>query len=84
MKWQILGISVLLAGCQTVVVSPQWPAAPAVGTCPNLDSAAASEQLSDLLNTVVLNYEKYHNCRATAEAWEQWYNTQKQIHETEK
>lgn len=73
-------ILLLLQGCAQL--APSWPQAPNIGSCPPLQLAEPSEKLSTLLNTVIENYEKYHNCSAKVEAWQEWYRAQKHIHET--
>lgn len=81
MKWLVLLF--FLAGCahkQPVPVKP--PEFPPVGErlkqkCPELVPAPNSELLSDLISSVIKNYGEYHKCKATVEAWQQWYDEQR-------
>lgn len=38
-------------------------------------------ELSDLLNNVADNYEKYHELSIKYSAWQEWYNKQKIVFE---
>ena len=72
----------LLVGCNHIPPQyPQWPDSPKLGNCPELENAMPTEKLSDLLSTVVKNYEKYHVCAARSQEWQQWYINQKKIYE---
>ena len=82
MKYLVFLMALLLAGCHTIPPQyPKWPDAPSVGNCPELDQAANSEKLSELLSTVTKNYGKYHECAARVDAWQQWHKEQKKIYE---
>lgn len=80
MKYLVISC-LLLAGCETTQIRPEWPAQPAIGVCEPLELAEPNEQLSVLLSVVARNYGKYQECSARTEAWQQWYNTQQQIYQ---
>ena len=84
MKYIVLLCALLVAGCDHIPAKPDWPAAPNVGDCPELDLAVPSEKLSELLSTVTTNYGKYHECSARVQAWNEWYKEQKKIYEEAK
>jgi len=73
----------ILTGCSTVVpVVNRFPdAAPELlHVCPDLTQLDPNtKKLSDVINTVTDNYQKYYNCKDTVDSWIEWYNTQKQI-----
>ena len=75
----------LLLGCATnVPVTTTWPAIPAGidNACPELkDVKENTVKLSEVLDVVVENYSQYHICRVKVDAWIEWYNAQKKIHE---
>lgn len=85
MKWLI--ILIFLAGCahkQPIPVKPQeFPqmSDKVKHKCPDLIPAPNSELLSDLIGTVTKNYGEYHKCKATVDAWNQWYDEQKANYE---
>jgi hypothetical protein len=43
--------------------------------------AADKRELSDLLENTADNYAKAKECNAKANAWKEWYETQKKIFE---
>jgi hypothetical protein len=71
----------LLSGCSSVPVTPEFPAVSAElkVPCANLQQLPADAQLSDLLSTVSKNYAAHHECRIKHDAWVQWYDDQKKI-----
>jgi hypothetical protein len=84
MKLYLILISILIAGCTTLPAKPEWPRAPNVGTCPELDIATTSDKLSDLLSTITTNYGKYHECAERVKAWQSWYTEQEKIYKESK
>ena len=78
-------IALLLSGCSTVVpVTARFPEPPAKGAmtaCPNLQKLTDNARLSDVANTVTVNYSTYYECAVKADAWQEWYNIQKIIFE---
>jgi hypothetical protein len=84
-----LVIMVILAitGCSTTVpVSAKFPDAPRLGqgTCPQLQTVAEGVKLSELTNTVTINYSTYYECAVKADQWNEWYAIQKRIFENVK
>ena len=70
-----------LAGC-AVPVARNFPDIPPALTtsCDELTLVTAgTEKLSEVLVVVTENYAKYHQCQIKVDAWQQWYNTQKDI-----
>lgn len=85
---KILAVTFLLSGCvggnHNVVVETKWPSTPPnlLMPCPDLVlHNTASEKLSDLIDVVGTNYSEYHLCKIKVDAWIEWYNKQKTIHE---
>jgi hypothetical protein len=83
MKYVI--IALLLSGCSTVVpVTVKFPEPPgrgATAACPALQKLNDGAKLSDVANTVTVNYSTYYECAVKADAWQEWYNIQKIIFE---
>ena len=83
MKYAI--IALLLAGCSTVVpVTVRFPEPPGLGAttaCPALQKLKDDARLSDVANTVTVNYSTYYECAVKTDAWQEWYNIQKIIFE---
>ena len=82
-----LVIIVILAvsGCATSVpVTTRFPEPPGKGAmtvCPDLQKLKDNAKLSDVANTVTVNYSTYYECAVKADAWQEWYRIQKIIHE---
>jgi len=78
-------IALLLSGCSTVVpVTARFPEPPAKGAmtaCPNLQKLTDNARLSDIANTVTVNYSTYYECAVKTDAWQEWYNIQRIIFE---
>jgi len=78
-------IALLLTGCSTVVpVTAKFPEPPGKGAtvaCPALQKLNDGAKLSDVANTVTVNYSTYYECAVKADAWQEWYNIQKIIFE---
>ena len=86
----VLGIVVLFvlamcAGCSTVVpVTARFPEPPGRGAmtpCPALEKLKDDARLSDVARTVTINYSTYYECAVRTDAWQEWYQIQKIIHE---
>lgn len=84
MKILVLAL-LLLSGCTTVVpVTQRWPEAPGLQSmqkCPNLQQLEQTTTLSGVAKTVAVNYTEYYSCLVKLEAWQEWYQKQKLIHE---
>jgi hypothetical protein len=78
-------IALLLAGCSTVVpVTVKFPEPPGKGAtvaCPVLQKLNNDAKLSDVANTVTVNYSTYYECAVKADAWQEWYEIQRRIFE---
>jgi hypothetical protein len=84
MKTILLALTLLLAGCATVVpVTQTWPEPPglqSMQTCPELQKLKTDAKLSDVARTVTLNYSEYYACLVKLEAWQEWYQKQQLIY----
>ena len=78
-------IALLLSGCSTVVpVTARFPEPPGKGAttaCPALQKLKDDAKLSDVATTVTVNYGTYYECAVKSDAWQEWYQIQKIIHE---
>jgi hypothetical protein len=85
----VLGLVVMFllamcSGCSTTVpVTAKFPEAPKLGqgTCPQLKTVAEGVKLSELTNTVTVNYSTYYECAVRVDQWTEWYAIQKRIFE---
>jgi hypothetical protein len=86
MKYTLLILPFLLAGCLATPVKRNFPEVPQElkVACPDLQKVKDDAKLSDVISTVSSNYTQYHECRAKVDAWNQWYNDQKEIFESVK
>jgi len=80
----VLGLATMLGACSaiSVPVTSNFPSIPESlnKDCGPLQIIGKPEvKLSELVTTVTINYEKYHECSAKLEAWREWYNEQKRI-----
>ena len=84
-KLLLLVPAFLLAGClESVPVKRSFPDIPPELTkaCPELQEATKdTQELSKLLDVVVVNYTTYYECRVKVDAWLQWHQDQKKIFE---
>lgn len=72
----------LLAGCSTVPVTAKFPDSPKyTDRCPKLQKLNDDAKLSDVANTVNVNYSTYYDCAVKNDAWIEWYQIQKRIFE---
>lgn len=83
MKKAFLILALVLSGCATSVpVTVKFPDVPKelLKSCPDLKPVDPdTKKLSEVLNVVVDNYGQYYDCKANADDWIEWYNTQKDI-----
>lgn len=86
MKYTLLILPFLLAGCLATPVKRNFPEVPSELkiACPDLQKVKEGDKLSDVITTVSGNYTQYHECRVKVDAWNEWYNSQKQIFESVK
>jgi hypothetical protein len=85
MKYLILVL--MLAGCSTTVpVTSKFPEAPkySLQTCPQLQTLKEGSKLSEVANTVTINYSTYYECAVKNDTWIEWYKIQKHIFESVK
>ena len=81
----IIAVCVLAmcSGCSTVVpVTAKFPEPPGRGAmtaCPALQKLKDDARLSDVANTITVNYGTYYECAVKADAWQEWYRIQKII-----
>ncbi|WP_353482432.1 hypothetical protein [Haliscomenobacter sp.] len=84
MKYAVI-LALVLSGCSAVVpVTARFPEPPGRGAmtaCPALQKLKDDAKLSDVANTVTVNYGTYYECAVRADAWQEWYQIQKIIHE---
>jgi hypothetical protein len=84
MRYAVI-LAVLLTGCSTVVpVAVRFPEPPGKGAttaCPALQKLKDDAKLSDVATTVTVNYGTYYECAVRTDAWQEWYQIQKIIHE---
>lgn len=86
MKYLVIPLAVLLAGCQTVVpVTAKFPdpvSEDVMKSCPDLQLVKVdTEKLTDLIEIVADNYKEYHACRDKVNDWIKWYKKQKENYE---
>ena len=85
MKTLLVAASLVLVGCTTPVpLTPKFPSPPeillqACGPLKTIDKETV--MLSEFLQTVRSNYEKYHNCADLVVEWQNWYTEQKSLYE---
>ena len=85
MKYLLLVL--LLTGCSTTVpVTSKFPEPPkySLQVCPQLQLLKEGSKLSDVANTVTINYSTYYECAVKNDAWIEWYQIQKTIFESVK
>ena len=82
----VLMIVIALSGCATVVpVTARFPASPGqsyLQACPNLQKLSDTPQLSEVSQTININYSTYYECAVKLDAWIEWYSAQKFIFES--
>lgn len=80
----VMFVLAMCSGCSTVVpVTAKFPEPPrlGLGTCPQLQTVPDGVKLSELTNTVIVNYGTYYECAVRVDQWNEWYNIQKRIFE---
>ena len=74
-----------VSGCSTAVpVTARFPEPPGKGAmtgCPALQKLNNGARLSDVADTVTVNYSTYYECAVKTDAWQEWYRIQKHISE---
>jgi hypothetical protein len=72
--------TLLLSGC--LATAPKFPDIPEhlKTGCPELNEVAnGTTELSKVMDTVVVNYSTYYECRVKVDAWVEWHKSQKKI-----
>jgi len=81
----VIIVILAISGCATTVpVTAKFPEPPGKGAmtvCPDLQKLKDNAKLSDVANTVTVNYSTYYECAVKTDAWQEWYQIQKIIHE---
>jgi len=77
---------IVVSGCATKVapINIKWPDAPAEIMEPADDLVPLKPEqtkLSDLIDNANTNFSKYYILRERYEAWQQWYNSHRQIYQ---
>jgi len=86
-SYMILLLTLMITACTNVPVRQTWPAVPdslQVPCGPLNQLPDTTRELSQVVTSVVENYGLYQECRIKNQAWNQWYNQQKQIYESVK
>jgi uncharacterized lipoprotein YmbA len=90
MKWFSIAVMVLLlAGCAAPTpVKRSFPEAvpELMQQCETLRTVPVTDRvaITELLKTVIENYQLYYVCSSRVEGWQQWYRTQREIFESVK
>ena len=81
----VIIIILAVSGCTTAVpVTARFPEPPGKGAttaCPALQKLNNDAKLSDVANTVTVNYSTYYECAVKTDAWQEWYRIQRHISE---
>lgn len=83
----ILLSALLLSGCYDNFVERKFPeiVEDLQSACPSLQQIdPATNKLSTVVDSVVVNYSTYYECKVKVDAWIEWYNTQKAIFDSVK
>jgi len=81
----VIIVILAISGCATAVpVTARFPEPPGKGAmtvCPDLQKLKDNAKLSDVANTVTVNYSTYYECAVKTDAWQEWYRIQRHIFE---
>ena len=82
----VLMIVIALSACATVVpVTVRFPAPPGqtyLQACPDLQKLKDQPQLSEISQTININYSTYYECAVKLDTWIRWYTEQQTIFES--
>lgn len=81
----VLIASLLVSGCVSIPIKPEFPKPYTVGAekklakCPELEEQQGDNvPITELLKTVVNNYVLYYKCSDHVDGWNTWYKEQKE------
>jgi len=81
----VIIVILAISGCATAVpVTARFPEPPGKGAmtvCTDLQKLKDNAKLSDVANTVTVNYSTYYECAVKTDAWQEWYRIQRHIFE---
>ena len=83
-KLAIILVPFLLSACLATPVTRKFPEIPSdlKTACPDLAQMDTNtNRLSQVIETVTVNYSTYHECKIRVDAWMEWYKTQRSIFE---
>ena len=84
MKYGIVLSAVLLSGCWTVPVVPDFPKLPDQTVmnipCPELKTLKTDPTISDISTVLNQNYHAYYECAVKVDSWNAWYKQQREIY----
>lgn len=70
-------ILLMCTGCTTPPVIPKFPEAPtksgAMVKCPDLQKLKQDSKLSEITETITVNYNTYYECAVKVDYWIEWY-----------
>ena len=82
----LMVVMAMCGGCATAVpVTARFPSAPGetyLQACPDLQKLKDQPQLSEISQTININYSTYYECAVKLDAWIQWYSAQRTIFES--
>lgn len=89
MKWLAVLATVLVVGCATptpVKRSFPEPVPELMQRCEVLRTVPTTDRvaITELLKTVIENYQLYYICSSRVEGWQEWYQEQRRIFESVK
>ena len=83
----IIAVSILLmcTGCTTPPVIPKFPEAPTKAgvmvKCPDLSKLKENSKLSEITETITMNYSTYYECAVKVDYWIEWYQVNRMNYE---
>lgn len=87
MRVLCLSIVLLLLGCTTAPVKREFPkpVPELMKKCEELKKLEGDKvTITEMLKTIVYNYNLFYECSSKVEGWQEWYLEQKKIHENVK